>query len=340
AFYSRNHTRSYFLGASLGGRQGINAADKFPSDYDGIVAGAPGLDFNNLMSWLASFYPLTGPPEAPTFIPRNMWTTLIHNAVLTQCDTRDGALDGIIEDPSRCRLNVEPLLCRQANVTANCLTLDQARTVSKIYRPLYGSDGKYIFPGMQPGSEVLARDTLYTGAPSPFASDWFKYVVYNPDWDPATFTTRDAAVAEALNPADIRTWPSSLASFRDKGGKLITYHGLQDEQLTSLNTERFYQHLEQGMNATSTELDAFFRFFRVPGMGHVRTGPGAFAIGQGSKTPEVEYDAMHNVLAAVVQWVENGTAPESIVGTKFKGDVVENGVAFQHRHCKYPAKST
>ena len=94
------------------------------------------------------------------------------------------------------------------------------------------------------------------------------------------------------------------------------------------------------MNATSADLDHFFRFFKVPGMGHVRTGPGAFAIGQGTATPEVEYDATHNVLAAVVRWVENGTAPNTIIGTKFKGDVVENGVVFQHRHCKYPAKST
>ncbi|KAL8871789.1 MAG: hypothetical protein Q9174_002456, partial [Haloplaca sp. 1 TL-2023] len=255
-FYSRPHTHSYFVGSSLGGRQGISAADKFPSDYDGIIAGAPALDFNNLNSWRASFYPLTGPPGSPAFIEREKWTTLINNAVLTQCDTIDGALDSIIEDPNRCRFNVESLLCRQANVTANCLTLDQARTVLKIFSPLYGEDGQIIYPGMQPGSEVLARDSLYTGAPFPYSSDWFKYVVYNPSWDPATFTTHDAAVAEALNPADIRTWPSTLATFRDRGGRIITYHGLQDDKITSFNTERFYNHLLQGMNATSTDLDA------------------------------------------------------------------------------------
>ena len=117
---------------------------------------------------------------------------------------------------------------------------------------------------------------------------------------------------------------------------MILYHGGQDNQITSFNTERFYHHLAQDMNKTSKDLDIFFRFFRVPGMFHCNSGPGAWVFGQGggAAAKGVPFEVENNVLAALVDWVENGIEVKELIGTKFVNDSVELGVDYQHRHCK------
>jgi feruloyl esterase len=159
--------------------------------------------------------------------------------------------------------------------------------------------------------------------------------VYSPSWEPSAFSIHDAAVAEALNPSNIRTWPSNLSTFRDKDGKIISFHG-QDNQITCFNTERFYNHLSRSMQASSSELDHFFRLFRVSGMFHCNSGPGAWVIGQGGGlvAEGVPFDRKRNVLAALVEWVEGYAPPETIEGTKFLNDTVELGVAFRQQHCR------
>ncbi|KAL9126191.1 MAG: hypothetical protein Q9217_004720 [Psora testacea] len=307
----------------------------FPEDFDGIVAGSPALDFNNLQSWRASFFPITGPASSPDFISKSSWKSLIHEEVLNQCDGLDGVIDGIIEDPGICNFRPEALLCK-GNSSTDCLSPKQVDIVHKVFMPLHGESGDLLYPAMQPGSEIMAAERLYAGAPFSYSDEWFKYVVYDPSWDAAHFNTNDAVKAEALNPANIRTWPDSLSLFRNRGGKMITYHGGQDNQITSFNTERFYKHLAQGMQASSDELDTFFRFFRVPGMFHCNSGPGAWVIGQGGgmSAAGIPFASGNNVLAALMQWVENGAAPEDVVGTKFVNDTVDLGVDYKHRHCK------
>jgi hypothetical protein len=161
-------------------------------------------------------------------------------------------------------------------------------------------------------------------------------VYSDPIWDPSTFTILDAAAAETLNPSNIRTWPNDLSAFRNASGKIVAYHGGQDNQITSFNTERFYNYLSTGMQARSAELDEFFRFFRISGMFHCNSGPGAWVIGQGggASAAGVLFERANNVLAALVDWVENGIAPETIEGTKFVEDNVAMGPAFQRRHCR------
>ncbi|KAF6220895.1 hypothetical protein HO133_002575 [Letharia lupina] len=334
-FYDKAYKKSYYLGCSLGGRQGIKAADMFPGDFDGIVAGSPALDFNNLQSWRASFFPITGSANSSGFISTASWTTLIHDEVLKQCDGLDGVMDGIIEDPNLCSFRPEALLCAK-NASTNCLTSTQVETVRKIFSPFYGEDGNLIYPAMQPGSEILAAENLYAGKPFSYSESWFKYVVYDPSWNAATFDIHDAAKAETLNPSDIRTWPDRLCGFRNRGGKMLLYHGGQDNQITSFDTERFYDRLSRGTPAPSDALDAFFRFFRVPGMYHCNSGPGGWVMGQGggASAAGVPFARANNVLAALVHWVENGTAVDDIVGTKFVNDSVELGVDFRHRHCR------
>lgn len=117
---------------------------------------------------------------------------------------------------------------------------------------------------------------------------------------------------------------------------MLLFHGGQDNQITSFNTERFYNYFSRATQQTSNQLDEFLRFFRVPGMFHCNSGPGGWVIGQGGATQAagIPFESAYNVLAAVVQWVEKGTAVEEIIGTKFVNDSIDLGVDFQHRHCK------
>lgn len=171
-FYQQSFRKSYYLGCSLGGRQGIKSSQMFPTDFDGIVAGSPAVDFNNLVSWRASFFPITGSSTSPDFISPALWS-VIHDEVLKQCDGIDGVMDGIIENPNLCHFNATTLLC-PTGVSSNCLSSVQVGMVEKIFSPFLDGNGGLIFPAMQPGSELMAVKKLYAGAPFSYSQ------VYNP----------------------------------------------------------------------------------------------------------------------------------------------------------------
>ncbi|KAK3304067.1 Tannase/feruloyl esterase [Chaetomium strumarium] len=348
AFYNRKHTKSYYLGCSTGGRQGFKSAQSFPEDFDGIVAGAPAVDFNNLNSWSGHFYLLTGPAGSPTYLTPEQWSA-VHDDIMAQCDGLDGYVDGIIEEPRLCQYRPESLICppgTPANSSSStCITGAQAGTVRAVFSDLHGANGTLVYPRMQPGSEQLGTPYLYYGGrPFPYAADWFRYAVYNdPAWDPATLGPDDYARADALNPSDIRTWSGDLAAFRARGAKLLHYHGLQDQIISSANSPRYYDHVARTMAQAHLSgggvagLDDFYRFFQISGMGHCTGGSGATFIGQ-ARGSTASLDPEQNVLMAVVRWVEQGTAPEGILGTAFINGTTE--VAFRRRHCKYPLRNT
>lgn len=334
-FYGSAHKKSYYLGCSTGGRQGFKSAQDFPEDFDGIVAGAPALAFNNLTSWSGSFYPDTGPPESASFVPTNMWS-VIHEDVLKQCDTLDGYADGIIENASACQYNASSLLCGKETNSTTCLSAAQVESVQKIFSPVYAADGSVVFPRMQPGSEIIASYVLYTGSPFPYTADWFRYAIYNdPSWDPTKINMTDYANAARINPSDIQTWKGDLSAVKARGAKILTYHGQMDPIITSENSPRYYEHVSKTMGLSSLELDSFYRFFRISGTGHCTGGDGASVIGQGTTSVE-SLDPSENVLMAVVNWVENGAAPDTIIGTKWVNDTQSLGVDYKRAHCKYP----
>lgn len=342
AFYSAPAKRSYYLGCSGGGRQGIKAAEMFPGDYDGIVAGAPAVNFNNMTSWRAAFFGISGSSTSPNFINSSIWGDLIHGEVLRQCDAIDGVLDGIIEDPTLCKFRPEALLCpTNMNPGVDCLSLAQVEIVKKVFSPLYGSSGELVFPAMQPGSEILASQKLYAGAPFPYSLDWFRYVVYqNPNFDDTHFGVADITAAQALNPFNVQTYPSDLSHFgRSHNGKLLIFHGQQDNQITSFSSERFYNHLTRGTTLPSSQIDHYLRLFRISGMFHCNSGPGAWMIGQAT-IGDTGFNPESNVLAATVRWVEEGIPPDTIEGTKFVNDVESEGVERRRRHCRYPYRNT
>ena len=194
---------------------------------------------------------------------------------------------------------------------------------------------------MQPGSELDAYPFYYSGTPLTPSSDVYKYVIYSdPDWDPVSVTVADFEYARALDPYGISTWNGDLSSFRDTGGKLLVYHGLQDQIVSSDNTARYYRYLSETMNLQPRDLDDFYRYFRISGLAHCRGGPGAWNIGAfatGGSILATPTDPESNILTAVVAWVEEGKAPEYVRGSKFVNDNPTLGLAFSRKHCKYPA---
>lgn len=185
SYYGTAHKKSYYLGCSTGGRQGFKSAQAYPDDFDGIVAGAPAVDFPQLTSWSATFYTYFGGPNSTSYIPPGAAWEAIHQEILNQCDSIDGVVDGIIEDPSLCNFRPEALLCPSAsnststNTTAICFSKPQVKALRKTFTDYYGLRGELIFPRMQPGSEEIAQFIYYTTGPFPYSVDWFRYVVYS-----------------------------------------------------------------------------------------------------------------------------------------------------------------
>ncbi|KAE9370689.1 ferulic acid esterase [Stipitochalara longipes BDJ] len=338
-FYGTAHKKSYYLGCSTGGRQGFKSVQSYPLDFDGVLAGAPALNYPNLNSWSAHFYPIFGDPGNATYVSVGLWAA-VHQEILNQCDGIDGVVDGIVEDPELCRFRPEALQCPSgATNSSTCLTSAQVGAVRAAFTDFYGVDGKLIYPRMQPGSEIIASLVYYANGPFSYSSDWFKYIVYNnSNWDPANFTIADAKVAEDQNPFDIATWNGNISAFQNNGGKLLHYHGQMDEIITSENSPVYYNLVSRTMGLNSSALDDFYRFFRISGMGHCQGGDGAHFIGNQLASVST-LDPQNNVLLRIVDWVENGNAPETVTGTKFVNDDPMQGVAFVRNHCKYPKRN-
>ncbi|KAH8704912.1 putative feruloyl esterase B-2 [Talaromyces proteolyticus] len=332
-FYDESFNKSYYLGCSTGGRQGWKMIQSFPDLFDGVLAGSPAFNFVNLLSWSGRFYPLTGPSNASTFVTPAQWS-VVGDLVLDQCDALDGAKDGIIEDPDFCQPNVKSLRCDSNSTNSSiCLSNAQLHTVESTYQPLRGVHNEALYPRMQPGVEAEAAYIMYGGQPFPFSTDWYRYVVYNnPDWDPLSFTSKDAEVALAQNPFDIETWNGNLEPFRQAGGKVLTYHGMADPLISSDTSKWYYGRVSETMGLDPSSLDEFYRYFRISGMGHCQGGTGATEIGNGLATL-TSLSPEDNVLMALVQWVEDGIPPEYVRGSS----VATNGsVEWTRKHCKYP----
>ncbi|KAJ9606302.1 tannase [Cladophialophora chaetospira] len=340
AFYNKTHTKSFYLGCSTGGRQGFKSAQAFPGDFDGIVAGSPALRFSYLTSWSGIFYPLIRDAGPTGFPPPSAWPA-IDASILAQCDLIDGAADGIIEDPDLCLFRPEALICpKGASNTSTCLTGKQANSIRKLFSDLYGVNGEFIYPHMQIAPGILeAVYAIYGKAQFPYTTDWFKYAVF----DNQSFNTNDISpqaweVAWDKNPGMTNTWQGDLSAFQGKGGKILTYHGQADPIISSTISPLYYDFVSSTMNLPSSSLDEFYRFFRISGMGHCGTGPGATFIGNvGAAVASLDPD--ENVLMAMVRWVEKGVAPDTITGTKFMNDTASLGVAFKRAHCRYPYRN-
>ncbi|KAJ7270681.1 Tannase/feruloyl esterase [Mycena haematopus] len=337
-FYGKPHNKSYYSGCSTGGRQGWKMAQDYPGVFDGIVAGAPAFAWDDLMSWSGRFYSIIANAGPDGYPPLSMWAA-IDAELLKQCDGIDGALDGIIEDPSLCSFRPEALICPPGD-SSSCLTSKQARTVRAIFEPLYGVNGSLVFPGLEYGPlQVAAIFVIYSSSQLMIVDNWYRFAVFNDPGLNTTFLTPDEiAFASNLNPAGVDAWSGDLSKFRDRGAKILHYHGQQDEGISSANSNRYYNHVSRTMGLPSSSLDEFYRFFRISGLGHCGGGQGATFIGlTGNNVASLDPD--ENVLTAMVRWVEKGIAPETITGTAYIAQTPALGVDFKRAHCRYPYRN-
>jgi feruloyl esterase len=341
AFYSDDAKRSYFSSCSNGGRQALMEAQRFPEDYDGIIAGAPANFFTHLLT--AGAWDVQATQSDPaSYIPAAKIPAL-SAAVLKACDTLDGVADGLINDPRACRFDPASLLCKEAD-TDSCLTAPQVTALKKLYAGPTNSKGEKIFPGRAVGGEEGPGGwpTWITGAAPgasltfQFTTNFFPNMVFDdPKWDFKTFNfdsgvkTADEKQARNLNATD-----PNLKAFAKRGGKLIIYHGWNDPAISAYNTVDYYNSVVAAMGPKET--NSFVRLFMAPGMQHCFGGPGPNSFGQlgpGTALP----DAQHSIFVAMEDWVEKGTAPERIIATKYvNGMNPTQGVKMTRPLCAFP----
>ena len=337
AFYGGRPRHSYFSSCSNGGRQGLMEAQRYPEDYDGIVAGAPANFWTHLVTsgvWDALAL------DGNAFIPAAK-APAIEAAALAACDAADGLKDGLISDPPRCRFDPATLLCKGGETDA-CLTEPQVAALKKLYAGPRNARGVSTFPGHMPGGESGSGGwPTWVNGPAPqrslgyaFGSQFFANMVYvNPAWDFRTFQVeRDTKAADDRMARILNATDPDLSRFRQRGGKLILYHGWSDAAISPVNSAGYYDSVEKKMGAKAT--GEFVRLFMAPGLQHCTDGPGPNSFGQASAP---QGDPLHNINMAVVRWVEEGVAPSQIVATKYRtGSNPASGVARTRPLCPYP----
>ncbi|KAF5340488.1 hypothetical protein D9758_014569 [Tetrapyrgos nigripes] len=308
--------------------KGLKSIQDFPDDFDGIVSGAPAINWNNLTA-------------------AEKWEGLVHEDVMRQCDEIVGVVEDLI-------FAIMILLALSAMERRR----EQAEMIKQALLPLY-INGELAFSRIQPGTENPAP-SVYNGEMDIYPVEWYRYVVYNDSsYDTNTLNTSSYTLANLLNPFNIATWYGDLSAFRSRqgspGGK---FHGQADDRIAPGNSERYYDHVSQTIGLSLSKMDKFYRFFRISGMGPRSEGSGAWEVGQslagagwgggdgngsrggGDTLVELELDPERNVLIAMVRWVEEDIAPESLLGRKFANDKREQGIEFERRHCRYPSRNT
>ncbi|VIO80591.1 tannase/feruloyl esterase family alpha/beta hydrolase [Bradyrhizobium ivorense] len=332
AFYGQRAQRAYFAGCSTGGQNALMEAQRFPNDYDGILAGAPA--FNRTHLHMAGLFSWQNAHASPGRFIQAGQMTLVNQAVLKQCVGRDGGApsDQFLNDPRDCRFDPKALLCTGGKVPPACLTSDQVTTMQKYYGGTVDPvNGQLVNPGSQRGNET--DDLLALGLafqerlPEP-AFDGLFYWVFGPSFGyPSSLVNFanfdfhhdikkvDDVLADVLNATS-----TDLSEFRGHGGKLLMYHGWADPLIPSQSSINYFNALvgnegrgvQQagffpggGGNPALRQTQSYARLFMVPGMYHCSGGPG----------PNT-FDA----LTPLMTWVETGTPPETILATKFVAD--------------------
>jgi feruloyl esterase len=327
AYYGHPPQHSYFNGCSTGGGQALSEAQRFPDDYDGIIAGDAGNDRVHLNAAFLWAFAATH-NNGQLLLPESK-LPLINKAAIAACDKNDGLEDGIIADPLQCHFDPGVLLCHGGQ-SESCLTPTEVDAVRKIYAgPKDPRTGKRIIAGWAPGSETLTsgdyagwKNYILSGA-EPARTDFWKYFVFDdPNWDWRTFDyDRDLAYADTKMAA-VNASNANLQEFKAHGGKILMYHGWVDPVGPPQDAIDYYENVEQTMGGSEMTHD-FFRLFLVPGMSHCNGGPGYMLAGgaRAGNDPEnvpkaPNPDPDHDVLSALDQWVERGTPPSQIIAVR------------------------
>ena len=321
-YYGSQPLYSYWIGCSEGGRQGMGEAQKYPTDYDGIVAGAPVFGFTHTQTrTLALQRILREDPSA--FIPGSK-LRMLNKAVLSRCDGLDGVQDGVIENPPACPFDPADIQCVGGDA-ADCLTPSQVRLMRAQYSgPRNPRTGELIAPGNSVGFELeLGERNDFRETPPaqpPLPSAFWRYFVFDdPNWDGTTFDfDQDLAFADRKLGAVMNNFDPDLRPFAARGGKLIHYHGWSDPQPSPMNSIAYFNDVQA---TVGEDTGNFYRLFMIPGMGHCSGGTGTD-----------QFDKM----AAIRAWVEEGKAPETLIAERR----VDGQVVRTRPLCPYPQVAT
>ena len=332
-FYDQDIAYSYFMGCSRGGGQAMMESQRYPDDFDGIVAGAPAYDWLSIASQFVqisqALYPDANDHSTPLLSMDHR--KKLETAILDQCDAEDGLKDGILNDPRECAFDLASLpRCAAGAPGPDCFTKQQIAAIKTIYNgPVI--EGRTYHPGFPYGGEahpaawntwIVGRENaMGPGNPSlhfAFGTQFFKYLVYdNPDWDYtaydfSTFKKDTKYAARILNSAD-----PDLTAFKVSGGKILFWTGWLDSALTPLGTIEYFDK----MNRHTEDADQFSRLFMMPGVTHCAGGPGPDRV---------------DWLGAIQDWVENDKAPEQLTASKMNA---QGNATMQRPICAYPAKA-
>lgn len=332
-YYGASPTRHYWTGCSTGGRQGHQHAQSYPKDYDGILAGAPAFNWDRFIP--SELWPQVvmqaevGGPIASAKL------TAVSNAAIQACDMLDGVSDGIIQEPRRCDYDARSFICTGGpSDPANCLTKAEAVAVNKIWNGPVNARGEKIWFGLERGTPLGG---LAGTNPFSIAVDHFRYWIKQDaafDWH--TVTERsfvdDFATSQKLFNEVIGTDDPDLSDFRKSGGKMIMYHGLFDSLIFPRGTYDYYNRAAEKTRKSGSskkgkwssasaiaELQKFYRHFPYPNVGHCAGGTG----------PQPN---TNDLFDALVNWVENGVAPDHFVASQNLG----GGATRTRKICKYP----
>ncbi len=323
AFYGEPQRFAYWNGCSTGGRQGWMEAQRFPKDYDGILAGAPAFNWDRLIPaelWTEVAMRLeVGNPVSQTKL------NAVTAAAIKACDALDGVVDGVIGDPRQCHFDPHVLQCGKpgAPTDGTCLSDAEADYILQIWQGPRSPRGEFLWFGLEPGASFggLANSTATTPPVAlPFTitlDHWRLWIEQNPgfDWttlDVARFTEGFRDSQQKFNEV-IGTDDPDLAEFRRHGGRIITYHGWTDQLIFPRGSIDYFERVVRA-NGGLEEVREFDRLFMVPGMNHCAGGAGAANFGQ-SGVPPVSLDPEHDAVLALQRWVEDGIAPDHFIAT-------------------------
>jgi feruloyl esterase len=307
---------AYWNGCSAGGRQAMKEAQRFPGDFNGIIAGAPGLDWIGRAAQAVRIARTLEHNEAARLSASDR--QVLHRAVLEACDASDGLKDGLITDPRTCHFDPSVLLCKNAD-GPSCLTAPQVKAAKQIYSPAKNPrTGKELFSSFVPGTELGWGVQAQGPEPAANIYDQYKYVVFkDPNWDWKTFNF-DSDVERGNQPENLimNATDPDMRRFFSHGGKLLLYHGWSDPQVPTLNTIKYYNSVVDVMGGAA-KASSSVRFFLEPGMGHCGGGEGP---------------SVFDKVGALEQWVEHGKAPDTIIASHTKDGKIDRTRPL----CPYP----
>ncbi|KAL2283243.1 hypothetical protein FJTKL_10122 [Diaporthe vaccinii] len=369
AFYGSNVTGSYYSGCSTGGRQGLKEIQEYPDSFDGLMIGAPAWNTKNYMPWLTQIGVWNHASNATRLNDSDFGTLAAF--VQAQCDAQDGLEDGIVSSPGTCRINWRDIECGSPSNPSPCLSSGQVEIAQLVYGDYYIDGGAdFVHNGFEVSSEDQWSTFLTGSSTTGFDGDYERYFLnYGPDWQTTSYNSSTVLDSRARE-NNVATADTFELRTNSKGlyPKIFMYHGMADGVIPFKSSELYYNRTQSALSGVN--VTDFFRFFAVPGMQHCWDTPSPlafvpskttvdapwmfagggqagyvqdFGFGNGWSVPGFENNSRYDAFVALMDWVEQDVAVDSVVATMWKrgnGTVYTSGEVLRQRPiCAWPKKA-